>query len=410
MRRVSSLGLDGVLSWSQAYGVASTCAQPLPVVDGRLDESEGSLLGVPLATLQDDPPHDAAAMNGYAICGEGPWTIAYSADPESPLRPHQAAIMRAGDVVPRHADAVLSILESDSERRANGDVVVIARDALTGIPDERVRPLLGAGIVRRGDRSSAGHVLLEAGRTVTASVLAMTAAAGHDTVPIVRPPVVGTLVLGSSLLSHGLPRSGRVRDALGMSVPAFAGRLGARGNPAVRAPDSEELLLAEIDDAAVDVLITTGSTAPDPENHVRRVLRDLGARWLIDGVACEPGEQMLLARLPDGRFIVGLPGEPRSALAALVTIAAPLIRRLRGEGEPELRTAVLAQESVPTEFADDTRLQPVALRVGEQALVARPIDDHGPARLLAWASADAIAVVPPGSGQRGDVVHVLPLP
>lgn len=394
--------------------MASTCAQPLPVVDARLDEAEGSILGKPLVTLQDDPPHDAASMNGYAICGEGPWTIAYSADPEAPLRAGQAAIMRAGDLVPRHADAVLSILESESERRSSSDVVVIARDALTGIPDERVRPLLGAGITRRGDRSTAGHVLVEAGRTVTASILAMAAAAGHDSLPIIRPPVVGTLVLGSSLLSGGLPRGGRVRDALGMTVPSFVGRFGARANPAVRAPDTEELLRDEIDDAAVDVLITTGSTAPNPENHIRRVLRDLGAHWLIDGVACEPGEQMLLARLPDGRFIIGLPGEPRSALAALVTIAAPLVRALRGEpvttgAHAVPYSAVLAQESVPPEFVDDTRLQPVRLEEGEFGPVARPVDDHGPGHLQGWASADAVAVVPPGSGNRGDVVHLLPL-
>lgn len=411
---MSSLGLDGVLSWTQAYRVARTCAHPLPTTQARLDEAGGALLGAPLATLQDDPPHDAASVNGYAICGEGPWTIRYSADPEGPLRPGEAAIMRAGDALPNHTDAVLALLDSDSERRANGDVVVIAKDVLTGVPDERIRPLLGAGIARQGDRGSAGTALVPAGRTVTPALLALAASLGHDTVPVVRPPVVGTIVLGNALLSSGLPRRGRVRDALGFTVPTFVGALGARGNPAKRAPDTAELLRDEIDDIDVDVIITTGSTSPEAGNHVRQAMRDLGARWIVDGVACEPGAQMLLARLPDGRFLVGLPGEPRSALAALVTLAAPLLRTLRGEPyEPAADglealhpTAVLARESAPPSFPDDTALVPVTVEDGDNGPVATPIDGH----LLAWAHADALAVVPPGSGERGDVVRLLLLP
>ena len=220
--------------------------------------------------------------------------------------------------------------------------------------------------------------------------------------------MVGVLVLGSHLLDRGLPRHGRVRDALGAAVPTFVGALGARGNPAVRAPDTDELLLREIEDAAVDVLITTGSTAPGPDNHLREVLRDLNARWLVDGVAVTPGAQMLLARLPDGRFLIGLPGEPSSAMAGLVTLASPLIRSLRGEPDDGVRrSAVLMDDTPPADFADDTALVPVRLEVSAAATLARPLPATGPAHLQGWAGADAIAVVPPGVGKRGDVVALL---
>ena len=241
-------------------------------------------------------------------------------------------------------------------------------------------------------------------------MLALAAAAGYDGVEIVRPPVVGVIVLGKSLLSQGPSRDGRVRDALGTTVPSFIAACGGRGNPAVRAPDSADLLLTEIDDAAVDVIITTGSTAPGPDNHVRQVLRDLGAHWLIDGVAVTPGAQMLLAKLPDGRFLVGLPGEPQSALAGLVTLVAPLIAALRGA--PLARSypsAVLFADTAAAEFADDTRLAPVRLEMLDTAQVAYPLEDDGPAGLAGWARADAVAVVPPGAGFRGDVVQCIPL-
>jgi molybdopterin molybdotransferase len=287
---------------------------------------------------------------------------------------------------------------------------VLARDPLTAIPDERVRPDFGAGIVRQADVSEAGHHLVPQGAAVTAAVVSLAAAAGCDEIDIVRPPVVGVLVLGSSLLDRGLPRHGRVRDALGMAIPTFVGALGARGNPAVRAPDTEELLLREIDDAAVDVLITTGSTAPGPENHLRRVLRDLDARWLVDGVSVTPGAQMLLARLQDGRFLIGLPGEPTSAMAGLVTLASPLIRSLRGDPvDGRRRAAVLMDDSPAADYADDTALVPVRLEISAAATQARPLPAHGPAGLAGWATADAIAIVPPGAGLRGDVVEILDL-
>jgi len=400
---VSTFGLDGVLTWSQAHQVAHTCARPLGEVRARLDEACGSVLARPLELLQDDPPADVAAWTGYAVCGEGPWQRI----PDERLRPGTCGYVRAQEPVPMHADAVLA-MESAVAQDATA-VIVLARDPLTGLADERSRPELGSGLVRQGTRATTGAELAPRDRIVTPALVAMAAAAGYDDLPIIKPPVVGTLVLGSSLLSAGLPRRGRVRDALGDAVPAFVGALGARANPAVRAPDTQELLLAEIDDANVDVLITTGSTAPDPENHVRQVLRDLGARWLIDGVACTPGAQMLLARLPDGRFLVGLPGDPASALAGLVTIVAPLITALRGAPQPAPGSAVLNDEVPAPEFADDTALTPVRLEVADQAVLARPLPAGGPAGVHGWALADAVAVVPPGSGSPGDVVPVIPL-
>ncbi len=403
---MSTFGLDGVLPWAKAHHVASTCARPLPDTFARLDEAAGSILAQPILTLSADPAVDSAAMNGYAVCGAGPWLLT----DEPTLRPGHAMRMRTGDPLPQHTDAVLAMEGSISEQHGDGTLSVIALDELTQLPDERARPGLGSGIIREAEVAPSGALLVPAGRIVTPPILAIAAAAGHDGIVIVRPPVVGVIVLGTSLLSQGQSRDGRVRDALSNTVPSFVAACGGRGNPAVRAPDTAELLLHEIDDAAVDVIITTGSTAPGPDNHVRQVLRDLGAHWLIDGVAVTPGAQMLLAKLPDGRFLVGLPGEPQSALAGLVTLVAPLIAALRGgtavRGYP---TAVLFADAPAAEFADDTRLAPIRLELLEAAQVAYPLADTGPAGLAGWAQADAVAIVPPGAGFRGDVVHHLPI-
>jgi molybdopterin molybdotransferase len=398
------MGLDGVLPWQQARHVAATAARPLPATPARLDEAAGNILSGALVTVQDDPAADSAAFEGFAVCGEGPWLV----DDLDVLTQGWATLVDLRMPVPRHCDAVIAREHASLRQRSDGRHEVMAHDPLTGIPDERVRPDLGEGIVRQGSASVAGHTMVAAGSLVTPSILTLAAARGHDEIDIIRPPIVGVLVLGNHLLDRGLPRDGRVRDALGHTVPAFVGALGARGNPAVRAPDSDDLLLREIDDANVDVLITTGSTAPGPDNYLRAVLRDLGARWLVDGVSVTPGAQMLLARLPDGRFLIGLPGDPTAALAGLVTLASPLIRALRGDPtDSSRRSAVLMDDTVPADYADDTALVPVRLEVSSAATQARPLVATGPAGLEGWANADAIAVVPPGAGFRGDVVELL---
>ncbi len=401
---MSTYGLEGVLSWAQARHVAATAARPLPATPARLDEAVGSTLARDLVTVIDDPPVDSAAVSGFALCGEGPWRVGE----HDVLTPGWAAPVEARAPLPRHADAVLARDDAVVERRGDGTTVVLAVDPLSRVPDEAARPHLGEGIARQASIAPAGHVLLPMGRAVTPAVVSLAAARGLDAIDIVRPPVVGTLVLGSTLLKHGPPRNGHVRDALGDAVPAFVGALGARGNPAVRAPDRLDLLTQEIDDADVDVLITTGSTAPGPDSHLRAVLRDLNARWLVDGVSVTPGAQMLLARLVDGRLLVGLPGDPVAALAALVTLVSPLIRALRDDpGVERRRSAVLLDDAEPADYADDTALVPVSLDSTPAGTQARPYAMTGPQGQVGWARADAIAIVPPGAGYRGDVVELL---
>ena len=211
---MSTFGLDGVLSWAKAHHVASTCARPLPDTFARLDEAAGSILAQPILTLSADPAVDSAAINGYAVCGAGPWRLA----DEPTLRPGHAMRMRTGDPLPQHTDAVLAMEGSISEQHGDGTLSVIALDELTQLPDERARPGLGSGIIREAEVAPSGALLVPAGRIVTPSILAIAAAAGHDGIEIVRPPVVGVIVLGTSLLSQGQSRGGRVRDqALGVT-------------------------------------------------------------------------------------------------------------------------------------------------------------------------------------------------
>ncbi|MCH9678902.1 MAG: molybdopterin molybdenumtransferase MoeA, partial [Actinomycetia bacterium] len=232
-----ALGLDGLLAWSQARYVAREAAKPLAPRAARLDEAHGSILASPLLTPYDEPFADAAAFDGYAVCAGGPWTLVDLAR-DVALAPHHAMRVRARQILPGHTDAVLPVARAILEHADDGNERVTALDALTDLPEVNARPDFGTGVVTRGSIRPAGSELVGAPTQVTPAILAMAAAAGVDDVHVIPPPTVGTLVLGSSLLTQGPPRDGRVRDALGWTLPALLGAVGARAHPPVRAPDT----------------------------------------------------------------------------------------------------------------------------------------------------------------------------
>lgn len=81
-------------------------------------------------------------------------------------------------------------------------------------------------------------------------------------------------------------------------------------------------------------VLVTGSTSVGATDQLRALLGESGARWIVDTVACRPGHPQLLAQLPDGRWILGLPGNPYAALTAAHTLLAPLLAGLTGRPLP----------------------------------------------------------------------------
>jgi molybdopterin molybdotransferase len=222
-----------------------------------------------------------------------------------------------------------------------------------------------------------------------------------------RAPRAAVTVFGDELLLHGLPGAGRVRDALGPAMPSWLRRLGARVSPAVAVEDTLEAHVRAIADAAEhnDVVITTGGTMHGPVDHLHPALAQLGAEYVIDTVAVRPGFPMLVAALPRGRWLVGLPGNPQSAVVALVTLVAPLLAGLRGEPLPALPRVRLGAD-VPGR-GDFTHLALVRVEGG----VAVPLTHAGSAMLRGVARADGFAVIRPGeTGVAGEDVDLAPLP
>jgi molybdopterin molybdotransferase len=245
-------------------------------------------------------------------------------------------------------------------------------------------------------------VLLPAGMVVHPPVLGLAASLGLDCLSVIPKPRVIALVTGDELVSHGRSGPGRVRDAIGPMLPGLLERAGAEALPAAHLPDSRSLLIEALAATDADLILVSGSSASGPADHLRAALEALDAELLVDGVACRPGHPQALARLQDGRLVVGLPGNPFAAFAAFLTLAVAAIAGLRGEPLPALLTAPLAGglDRHPT----STRLVPV--RVRSQGAV--PVGHAGSAMLRGPATADALAIIDPGTAVAS-TARLLPL-
>ncbi|WP_081952018.1 molybdopterin molybdotransferase MoeA [Kitasatospora phosalacinea] len=382
--------------WPTARHAARSAVRPLPAERVELTAAAGRTLAEPLTALTDLPAFDTSAMDGWAVAGPGPWRLSgrvLAGQGCGPLADGAAVEIATGAQLPPGATGVL--------RREHGVLTGLADGTaqLRGevVPGQDVRP--------RGQECGRGEELLPAGLPVTPAVLGLAAAAGHDRLAVHRRPTVELLVLGDELLVAGVPGPGRVRDALGPLLPPWLAGAGAEllGTRYVR--DDFGLLRDAVRHSPADLVLTTGGTAAGPVDFLHAVLAAVGARPLVDGVAVRPGHPMLLAALPGGRHLVGLPGNPLAAVAGTVTLALPLLHARSGRALPAAGPAESLAAALPGHPVD-TRLQPV--RRSAAGLVPLPHD--GPAMLRGLARAEALAVVPPGGLAAGEYAEVLALP
>ena len=171
-------------------------------------------------------------------------------------------------------------------------------------------------------------MLIPAGTILNPAHIALAAVAGHDELQVQAKPVVAIVLTGSEVVTSGVPAPGQVRDTFGPQLGTVISLLGGhpwRPPAGSGIPTKSGLRpLAEFrafPGQTPDVTITTGGTGRSGTDHFRACRRPRSAgRLLLDGIAMRPGHPAVLAELPDGRFVVGLPGNPLAAMMALITM------------------------------------------------------------------------------------------
>lgn len=359
------------LPWAEARSRAASAAPLLGVETVALADAVGRVLRRDVMAALDIPHYSSAAMDGWAVAGPGPWRLRSA----GVLAPGEATAIVTGGLLPAGADAVV---RSEVARVAAGILERHRED-----PKDHIRP--------PAEEARAGEVLVTVGTRLSPAHLALAAAATADTLDVAVRPRAATVFTGDEVVTHGVPGPGRVRDSFGATIPAVLGMLGAEVGGSVRIGDDRAATIAALRDADADLVVTTGGTGGSSADHVRRALDELGADYLVPGLASRPGGPTLLARLPDGRLVLGLAGNPLAALLGLLSLGDVVLAGFTGWSlSPAF---VVPVPSSVRRHQSSTRLVPVRASLQE-------VEWTGSAMMRGLAAATGVLVVPPaGDGQ-----------
>lgn len=409
MTEAPGAGQHAAHSWHEARQRAFDVAAPIPPGPVPLRSALGRTLATDALALQDMPHYASSAMDGWAVNGSGPWILS---EPGQRLAPHQGSPIVTGGLIPPGAKAVL---------RSESGVITTDDDGLPvlalGGAAKPGEPRNGQHIRKAAEEAAEGEVLLKAGTVLNPAHIALAALAGMDQLEVLGKPLVRFLLTGSEVVAQGVPAPGQVRDTFGPQLGAVVELLGGIAGEQLKVGDDYNEWLAALQDIEpvpegpdadaeppADVVITTGGTGRSGTDHFRRAVAELGGRLLIDGIAMRPGHPAVLAELPDGRFVLGLPGNPLAAMMALFTVGAPLLAAL-GNGRLDEPGEVPCGAMIDAD-PGRTRLMPFKLVYG----LASPAQHAGPGMMRGLANADGVMVVPPHGVQMGELVPAFPLP
>jgi molybdopterin molybdotransferase len=291
-----------------------------------LDHAHGRVLAKPVVARRDQPPFHSSAMDGYAVrhadIVEVPAQLALAGVSAAghgytkPLKPGQAIRILTGAPVPRGADTV--VIQENTTIKGNGIIVNEATDA-------------GKNIRIKGLDFAAGVTLLAPGTLLTARAIALAAAANAAKVSVHAAPKLTLFTTGDELVLPGAkPKADQIFSSNSFAVAAAAKNWGAEVRNLGIIPDRPRAIAAAIRKGLEGhVLVTTGGASVGDHDYVQDTLRDCGVTIDFWKVALRPGKPLMFGH-KGKTLVLGLPGNPVSALVCARLFLRPLLRTMQG--------------------------------------------------------------------------------
>jgi molybdopterin molybdotransferase len=389
-----------VISVEEALARCLALAAPLPAETVPLAQAAGRWMCAPALATRDQPPFAASAMDGYAVPGDpGPddnFQVIGEAGAghafAGTVGPGQAVRIFTGAPVPQGATRV--ILQEDVVRV--GDRIIL-KDPLDA--GRHVRP--------QGQDFRAGDSLTP--RRLRPADLALLAAMNLPSVTVTRRPVVALIATGDELVMPGeTPRPDQIIASNGFALKAMVEAEGGEARMLPIARDTEAELATVLDLAeGADLIVTIGGASVGDHDLVGRAAGFEAAFWKL---ALRPGKPLMAGRY-NGTPMLGLPGNPVSAIVCGHLFLLPMLRAMLGDPAPapRPRQAQLAVD-LPANGprANYMRAQ---LAPGEGLPEITPFDRQDSALLSILGQADALLIRPVDAPacRAGDTVPYLPL-
>jgi putative molybdopterin biosynthesis protein len=391
--------------------------KPLSVETVALGDALGRVLAGDLVAPIDVPPFDRSGVDGFALRASDtagandrlPKRLLLNAEviacghaPRLAVEPATATTIATGGAIPRGADAVVMVEQTELTEIAQGPAIEIRRAVAPG----QFVGYAGSDIAR-------GETLLRRGQRIGSREIGMLAACGLATVDVVRRPRVAVLSTGDELVALGAPlRPAAVYDSNGAIVAAAVTEAGGEPVRLGAFPDDIAALEAAVRDALADcdMVVLSGGTSKGAGDLSHRVVSRLGEPGvLVHGVALKPGKPLCLA-VAHGKPIAVLPGFPTSAIFTFHSFVAPVIRALAGL-PPEAAETITAE--VPVRIASEMGRQEfvlVSLVAGDDGPVAFPTP-KGSGAVTAFSQADGFLAIDAlasslDAGSRAEVTRI----
>ena len=395
------------LSVVEARGRMLVDAARLGVEHVTLAEALGRVLASPIVADRDQPPFDASAMDGWAVrradlvpgatflaAGESAAGHAYCAA----LEPGQAVRIFTGAPVPPGADLV--VIQENATR--DGDTVRFTIDREP--PPRNIRP--AGGDFRSGD------ALLADGERLDAWRLCLAAAAGRAGLSVARRPRVAILATGDELVPPGqAPAADQIFESGSFALAALVQAWGGEAMRIKAQADDVAAIAQAVAQVEADLIVTVGGASVGDHDLVKPALATLGLVLRVETIAVRPGKPTWFGLLGDGRRVLGLPGNPASALVCAELFLRPLLAALTG-ADPSLATSagVLAVP-VPANGPREHWMRAARAIDAEGRMTVTPFPDQDSSLIGVFSRADCLVMRPAGAPavEKGEVVSVLPL-
>ena len=333
---------------------------PLPAKSVTLTEALTRVLAHDVVAAVDAPPFDRSNVDGFALraadtVGAGDASpkifrlnaevIACGDAPKLEVAPGTATAIATGGVIPRGADAVVMIEQTE----------LIAEGSPRNEPSIELRRAAAPGqfVSYAGSDIARGETLLRRGTRIGSREIGMLAACGLARVDVVRRPKVAVLSTGDELVEPGKPlKPAGVYDSNGAIIAAAVTEAGGEPLALGAFPDDAAALEKAVRTALAqsDMVVLSGGTSKGAGDLSHAIVSRLGKPGiLVHGVALKPGKPLCLGVIGDKPIVV-LPGFPTSAIFTFHAFVAPVIRARAGLS-PEATETLTAR--VPLRIASE---------------------------------------------------------